>query len=92
MHSSYFGGLANYDYAGVATSIDEKSKIAITLIRFSVDKIPDTRLLIDANGAIRYENIDFFASADYGFFVSYARRLNFLGGIDSGMFLSIRWK
>jgi hypothetical protein len=89
MHSSYFGGLANYDYAGIATSIDEKSKIAITLIRFSVDKIPDTRLLIDANGAIRYDNIDFFASADYGFFVSYARKLNFLGGIDSGGNLKI---
>ncbi len=89
MHSSYFGGLANYDYAAVATSLDEKSKIALSVIRFSVDKIPDTRFLIDANGAIRYENIEFFASADYGFLLSYARKLDLLGGIDAGGNLKI---
>jgi len=89
MHSSYFGGLANYDYAAVATSIDENSKIGVSIIRFSVDKIPDTRFLIDANGAIRYENIEFFASADYGFFISYARKLDVLGGIDAGGNLKI---
>ena len=84
MHSSYFGGLANYDYAGFATSIDEESKIAISIVRFSVDKIPDTRLLIDVNGAIRYDNIEFFASADYGFFLSYARKLSFLDNTKAG--------
>ncbi len=89
MHSSYFGGLANYDYAAIATSIDENSKIGLSIIRFSVDKIPDTRFLIDANGAIRYENIEFFASADYGFLLSYARKLDLLGGIDAGGNLKI---
>ena len=84
MHSSYFGGLANYDYAAFATSIDEKSKIALSVIRFSVDDIPDTRLLVDVNGAINFDNIQFFSSSDYGFLLSYARKLPFWGGIDTG--------
>ena len=33
MHSSYFGGLANYDYAAFATTVDEKSKLALSAIR-----------------------------------------------------------
>lgn len=89
MHSSYFGGLANYDFAAVATSIDENSKIGLSIIRFSVDKIPDTRFLIDANGAVRYEKIEFFASADYGFLLSYARKLEVLGGVNAGGNLKI---
>ncbi|WP_425392699.1 PorV/PorQ family protein [Ekhidna sp.] len=84
MHSSYFGGLANYDYAAFATSVDSQSKIAISIIRFAVDDIPDTRFLVDANGSINYDNIQFFSSADYGFLASYARELPFLGGLDFG--------
>lgn len=84
MHSSYFGGLANYDYIGFATSVDEESKIGLSLLRFSVDDIPDTRFLIDVNGAINYDNIEFFASADYAFLLSYARVLPLLGGIKAG--------
>ncbi len=89
MHSSYFGGLANYDYVGFATSVDEESKIAISIIRFAVDDIPDTRFLVDVNGSINYDNIEFFSSADYGFLVSYARKLPFLGGLDAGGNLKI---
>ncbi len=89
MHSSYFGGLANYDYGAFATSIDDDSKIAISVIRFSVDDIPDTRFLIDVNGAINYDNIRFFASADYGFLLSYARKLPFFGEIKAGGNLKI---
>ena len=84
MHSSYFGGLANYDYAAFATSIDEESKLAISAIRFSVDDIPDTRFLVDVNGSINYDNIEFFSSADYGFFISYARMLPIFGGVKAG--------
>ena len=84
MHSSYFGGLANYDYAAFVTSADEQSKIALSVIRFSVDDIPDTRFLIDVNGSINYDNIQFFSSADYGFLLSYARKLDVIGGLNAG--------
>ena len=84
MHSSYFGGLASYDYMAFATDVDAESKLAISIIRFSVDDIPDTRFLFDANGAINYDNIQFFAASDYAFIGSYARRLKILGGVKAG--------
>lgn len=84
MHASYFGGLANYDYGAYTTQYDDDSRLAISVIRFSVDDIPDTRFLFDANGAINYDNIQFFAASDYAFIGSYARTLNWLGGLDAG--------
>lgn len=84
MHSSYFGGLASYDYASYGASLDSESKLAVSVIRFSVDDIPDTRFLFDANGAINYDNIQFFSASDYAFIGSYARKLNFFGGVRAG--------
>lgn len=84
MHAEYFAGIANYDYLAFATPIDDKSHLGISIIRFAVDSIPDTRFLFDANGAINYGNIRFFSAADYAFMLSYARELPLLGGIDVG--------
>ena len=84
LHANYFGGIANYDYAGFSTKIDSVSSLAITVIRFAVDDIPDTRFLYDANGALNYDNIRFFSAADYAFLFSYARKLKILKGIDVG--------
>lgn len=75
MHAEYFAGIAKYDYAGFATPIDSNSHLGISVIRFAVDDIPDTRFLYDANGAINYSNIRFFSAADYAFLVSYARKM-----------------
>lgn len=84
MHAEYFAGIAKYDYIGFATPVDSMSHIAISVIRFAVDDIPDTRFLYDANGAINYDNIRFFTAADYAFLVSYARKVNFLQGLKLG--------
>lgn len=84
MHSDYFGGLANYDYGAFAASLKDESKIALSVIRFAVDNIPDTRFLFDANGVIDYSRVEFFAATDYGFLLSYARELPVLGGINIG--------
>jgi hypothetical protein len=84
LHANYFGGIANYDYAGFSTKIDSISSLAISVIRFAVDDIPDTRFLYDANGALNYDNIRFFSAADYAFIFSYARKLKILKGIDFG--------
>ncbi len=84
MHASYFGGLANYDYGAFSTSIDEDSRLALSVIRFAVDDIPDTRFLFDANGALNYDNIRFFTAADYAFIGSYARKLPVWGGLNAG--------
>lgn len=73
MHAEYFAGIAKFDYAGYSTAIDEENQIAVTLIRFGVDDIPDTRFLYDANGVLNYNNIQFFNAADYAMILSYAR-------------------
>ena len=84
MHAEYFAGIAKYDYAAFATAIDTSSHLAISVIRFAVDDIPDTRFLYNANGAIDYNNIRFFSSADYAFIFSYAREMGFLPGLNMG--------
>jgi len=52
MHASYFANIANYDYIAFASKIDEKSAVGISLIRFVVDEILDTRALLDSGGNI----------------------------------------
>ncbi|MDW7690449.1 PorV/PorQ family protein [Flammeovirgaceae bacterium SG7u.111] len=84
MHASYFAGIANYDYVGFATPVDKRSHIGVTLIRFAVDDIPDTRFLFDANGSLNYDNIRSFSAADYAFMFSYARRSLLVKGLKLG--------
>ncbi len=76
MHSEYFAGVAQYDYLAYSTPIKSESQVAVSLIRFGVDDIPDTRFLYDANGALNYNNIQFFNAADYALLLSYARDLS----------------
>ncbi len=73
MHAEYFAGIAKFDYAGFSTNIESDNQIAVSVIRFGVDDIPDTRFLYDANGALNYSNIQFFNAADYALILSYAR-------------------
>jgi hypothetical protein len=75
MHSEYFAGIAKYDYLGLSYKIDNKSSIGFTGMRFGVDDIPNTTQLIDNNGVVDYDRITRFTAADYGFLVSYARKM-----------------
>ena len=84
MHSEYFAGIAKYDFLGLAHSIDDRSTVGFSAIRFAVDDIPNTTQLIDNNGNIDYDRISLFTAADYAFLFSYARKskipnLNFGG-------------
>ncbi|WP_274475775.1 putative type IX sorting system protein PorV2 [Mangrovimonas aestuarii] len=75
MHSSYFANIANYDYAAFAMPLeDNRSAIAVSLIRFAVDDILNTTQLIDNQGNINYDRISLFSTADYGVTFSYARK------------------
>ena len=84
MHAEYFAGIAKYDYAGFATPIDSANHLAISVIRFAIDDIPDTRFLYDASGRLNYDNIQFFSAADYAFMFSYAHRLSIIKGLRIG--------
>ncbi len=92
MHSEYFAGIAKYDYLGLAHSLDEKSTLGFTAIRFAVDDIPNTTQLIDNNGVVDYDRITTFTAADYGFLLSYARKLDIEGLSLGGSFKVIHRK
>lgn len=84
MHASYFANIANYDYGAFAMPLDDRSTIAISLIRFGVDDILNTTQLIDNQGNIDYNRISLFSTADYGVTFSYARALP-LDGFNFGI-------
>lgn len=92
MHSEYFAGIAKFDYLGLAHSIDDKSTIGFSAIRFAVDDIPNTTQLIDNDGNIDYDKITTFTAADYGFLLSYARKLNIEGLSAGGSFKIVHRK
>jgi|TARA_B110000046_G_C13000686_1_gene402015 hypothetical protein len=84
MHSEYFAGIAKYDYAAIATKLDDKSSIAFSYIRFGADDIPNTINLIDNNGRVNYDNITSFSAIDNAFFLSYARKTG-IEGLSIGL-------
>ena len=84
MHSEYFAGIAKYDYLGLAHTLDDKSAVGFTAIRFGVDDIPNTTQLIDNNGNIDYDRITSFSAADYAFIFSYARKVGKIEGLSLG--------
>ena len=86
MHAEYFAGIAKYDYGAVAKPIDSVSTIALSVIRFGVDGIPNTTELIDADGNFNYDRITTFSAVDYGFLLSYSRKLKVPGLSVGGNF------
>ena len=77
MHSSYFAGIANYNYAAFAMPIDKRSALGVSIIRFGVDDILNTTELIDNQGNIDFNRISLFSAADYALTLSYARNVIF---------------
>ena len=84
MHASYFANIANYDYAGFAMPLDDRSAVGLSVIRFGVDDILNTTQLIDDQGNIDYNRISLFSTADWGVTFSYARKLP-LDGLNFGV-------
>ncbi|WP_440880934.1 PorV/PorQ family protein [Tenacibaculum sp. C7A-26P2] len=79
MHSSYFAGIAQYNFVGFAMPLDNKSAVGFSLIRFGVDNILNTTKLIDSKGNINYDKISLFSAADYAFYITYSKRLKLKG-------------
>ncbi len=73
MHSAYLAGIANYDYGAFAAKLDDKRAIGFSIIRFSVDGIPNTLDLV-RNGQIDYNRVTSFSASDYAFLFSYAQK------------------
>ena len=75
MYSSYFAGIANYNYAAFAMPIDSQSALGVSIIRFGVDDILNTTQLIDSQGNIDFNRVSLFSAAYYALTLSYARNL-----------------
>ncbi|MCX6291287.1 MAG: PorV/PorQ family protein [Bacteroidetes bacterium] len=79
MHSEYFAGIAKFDYGAIGKRIDDSRALCFSIVRFSVDDIPNTLDLIDASGNINYDKLKSFAAADYAFYFSYAKKAKLAG-------------
>lgn len=76
MHAEYFGGIGKYDFAAIALPMnDDRRTLALSILRFAVDDIPNTLFLVEPDGTVNYNNIKTFSSADYAFISSYAQKI-----------------
>lgn len=84
MYASYFGNIANYQYAGFARPLrDNKRTLGVSLLRFAVDDIPNTLYLVQPDGSVNYNNVTSFSSADYALLLSYAQKMKQWGGFKT---------
>ncbi len=75
MHSEYYAGIGKYDFANLVLPLkDNKRTLGLTLLRFAVDNIPNTILLVQPDGTVNFDNITTFSSADYAFIFSLAQK------------------
>ncbi len=84
MHEEHFGQLVNYNYGGVAIPYGNDMSFGLSVIRLSVDGIPDSRnALIDSNGdgildihtdQLDYSKITQYNNTDWAFFFTFAKR------------------
>ena len=76
MHAEYFAGIGKYDFGSLALPLKDNSRVlALSLVRFAVDDIPNTIFLVEPDGTINFSNIQTFSSADYAFLVSFAQQV-----------------
>lgn len=85
MHDERFGNLMNYDFGAVAIPYGQDASLGLTVIRMGIDGIPDTRnAWVDANGngvfddnnRPDYDKITYFNSADWAFYLTYAKKVD----------------
>ena len=77
MHAKQFMSSIQYDYLGASKPMDENSSLGISLIRWGVNDIKDTRFALAGNTiseGLDYSKISSFNVADYVLYVSYAHR------------------
>lgn len=87
MHEEHFGNLVNYNYAAVAIPYGKDMSFGLSVIRLSVDGIPDTReALIDrVSGNVIYDisnpnsmidpsKVKEFNNTDWAIYLTFAKR------------------
>lgn len=84
MHEEHFGQLVNYNYGAVAIPYGKDMSFGLSVIRLSVDGIPDSRnALYDSNGdgildihtdRLDYSKITEYNNTDWAFYFTFAKR------------------
>ncbi len=94
MHEEHFGNLVNYNYGAVAIPYGNDMSFGLSIMRSSIDGIPDTRnALYDANGdgildihtdRLDYSKISEFSNTDWAMYLTFAKRYsdNFYWGAN----------
>lgn len=81
MHAEWFAGIGKFDYLAATMPLaNQDGRLALSIIRFGIDGIPNTLSLYEADGTVNYDNIVEFSAADYAFIGSYGQRTKALGG------------
>jgi len=87
MHAERFGGIVSFDYGAAAFPLTARSTVGISFFRSGVDNIANTLAAFNPDTGLPRPNpenfITFFSAADYGFYLSYARRLR--GNLSVGV-------
>lgn len=76
MHSPWFNGAASFNYLAISIPFaNADRRLALSMVRFGIDGIPNTLSLYESDGSINYDRIEEFSAADYGIFASYGQKL-----------------
>ena len=87
MHEEHFGSLINYNYGAVAIPYGNDMSFGLSIVRLSIDGIPDTRDAgLDADGLpvsrdnyqnfsrLDYSRITEFSNTDWALYLTFAKR------------------
>ncbi|MBP7183960.1 MAG: hypothetical protein KBA06_00505 [Saprospiraceae bacterium] len=75
-HTESFGGVAKLDHLGFIYPFDKKKKyIALSLLRYAIDDIPNTFQLIAPDGSYNFAAITPFSAIDLAFLTTYSQRI-----------------
>lgn len=78
MHNEQYAGIAKHDYGAVSFKLNDQSAMALSVIRYGIDDIPNTLNLFQ-NGVADYSRVVNFSAVDYAIIGSYARKTNLPG-------------
>jgi hypothetical protein len=82
--NDYLSSVAGLDYIAGAMRINHNSVVALSVIRYGVDDIPNTIELFSVNGNANYNSITSSSIADYGFLGSYAHTFDGIPSLTVG--------
>lgn len=77
MHAKQFMSSIQYDYLAISRPVTDQSTLALSLIRWGINDIKDTRTALvgqNISEGIDYSKITSFNISDYVFYVSYSHR------------------